>query len=255
MADEMENLEQELERLNRSFSYPETPSLAAAVRRRLEVQERTAAHQPGLWALPIGRQALAGIAAATVVALALALGVWSPGREAVADFFDRLNIFQTEESPAGLPREVVGTPVSPAEAKERLGFAPKEATCPKGVRLERALLQEFEGFIAVVLFYEHEVEPSFALFETSGAVAKGVPVDLEGEAIAGAEPVSGLGSEAYWLVGLRIVEYYDEQGERILESRRATDTNTLVWERGGLIFRVEGDLTLDLALCVAQSLR
>ena len=243
MPDDFELLERELERLSRAVPYPAAPPLAAAVRRRLETQARPAARRPGPWAL-------AGVAlAAVVVALALLLGLWAPGREAVADFFDRLRIFQTEESPAGLPTEIVGTPVSLAQGQERLGFAPKEATCPKGMQLKRTLLQEFPGFRAVVLFYEHEVEPSFALFQTEGALGKGLPIGAE------AEPVAGLGDQAYWLEGLRIVEYYSEQGQLIRESRRATDTNTLIWEEGGLIFRVEGNLSKKLAVCVAESLR
>lgn len=247
MADEMASLERELERLARAVTYPPTPLLTSAVRRRLaEAPER----EPGPWALPAGRRARAGLAlAAVVAALAVSLGLWAPGREAVADFFDRIRIFQTEESPAGLPRDIVGTPVSLTEAQQRLGFTPREATCPKGAELKRTLLQSFPGFRGVVLFYEHEGEPGFALFETQGGLGKGLPSGAE------AEPVAGLGNQAYWLEGMRIVEYYDEQGQTIVESRRATDTNTLVWDEGGLLFRVEGDLTLEFALCVARSLR
>lgn len=247
MADEMASLERELERLARAVAYPPAPSLASAVRRRLaETPER----EPRPWALPAGRRARAGLAlAAVVAALAVSLGLWAPGREAVADFFDRIRIFQTEESPAGLPGDIVGTPVSLTEAEERLGFALRQPSYPEGVRLQRTLLQEFPGFRGVVLFYEHEGEPGFALFETQGGLGKGLPSGAE------AEPVAGLGNQAFWLQGLRIVEYYDEQGQTIVESRRATDTNTLVWDEGGLLLRVEGDLTLDLALCVARSLR
>ena len=242
MPDDFELLERELERLSQAVSYPAAPPLAAAVRRRLETQARPTAARSGRWTL-------VGLAAAAAVALALVLGVWAPGREAVADFFERLRIFQTEESPADLPREIDGTPVSLGQAEERLGFAPKEATCPKGVGLERVLLQEFPGFRSVVLFYEHGVEPDFALFQTEGALGKGLPIGAE------AEPVSGLGDQAYWLEGLRIVEYYDEQGGLIRESRRATDANTLIWSEDGFVFRVEGDLSQELATCVARSLR
>jgi hypothetical protein len=243
MTDDLGRLEGELERLGRAVAYPSTPALAATVTRRLEAASRPAA-------APTSRRwGLAGLAVAAALALALALGVWAPGREVVADFFERLRIFQTEESPTGLPRDIVGTPVSLTEAQGRLGFTPREATCPKGVELKRTLLQVFPGFRAVVLFYEHEVEPGFALFQTQGSLGKGLPFDAE------AEPVAGLGNQAYWLEGLRIVEYYDEQGQTIVESRRATDANTLVWDEGGLLFRVEGDLTLELALCVARSLR
>ena len=248
MPDDFELLERELERLSRAVSYPPTPSLAASVRQRLETPAKTAAPWPRGWAL-------VGVAVAAAVALALVLGVWAPGREAVADFFDRLRIFQTEESPEGLPTEIGGTPVSPADAEERLGFALMHPAYPKGVQLQRTLLQEFEGFSAAVLFYEHPTGLNFALFETAGAVGKGVPTGLEGKLLAGAEPVAELGDEAYWLEGLRIVEYYNEQGELIKESRRATDANTLLWDEDGFIFRLEGDLMQTEAVRIAQSLR
>ncbi len=242
MADNFELLERELERLSRAVSYPMTPTLAATVRETLETQARPAVRRPGPWAL-------AGAALAAVVAVALLLGLWTPGREAVADFFERLRIFQTEESPAGLPTEITGTPVSLAEAEERLGFAPKEATYPSTIRLLRTLFQDFEGFQAVVLFYEHSKGHGFTLFETEGALGKGLPIGAE------AEPIEGLGERAYWLEGLRIVEYYDEQGNLIQESRRATDANTLLWDEGGFVFRLEGDLSQEEAIRIAQSLR
>ncbi len=70
-----------------------------------------------------------------------------------------------------------------------------------------------------------------------------------------AQPVSGLGSEAYWLTGLRIVQYYDLNGSVIQESVRATDVNTLLWDEEGRVFRIEGDLSQDEAKKIAQSLK
>ncbi len=250
MADEIKFLESELERLRRAMSYPEAPALAAAVRRRLAVAEKAPASRWGR-ALAPALAALVAIVAAAAISLALSSGA----REAVADFFDRIRIFQTRESPAELPREIGGTPVTLEEARERAGFTPLEATYPEGVRLRETLLQEFEGFTGAVLFYEHPSGLSFALFETSGAVGKGVPVGLAGAPSAEAEPVAGVGDEAYWLSGLRIVEFYDDQGKLIRESRRATEANTLLWEAGGLVFRIEGDLPQDQAVRIAQSLR
>ncbi len=41
----------------------------------------------------------------------------------------------------------------------------------------------------------------------------------------------------------------------IQESVRATDVNTLLWDEDGRVFRIEGDLTLEEARKIAQSLR
>jgi hypothetical protein len=242
MTDDLKRLESDLRRLSRAVAWPPRPSLAAAVRRRLEAEAKPEAARPRPWLL-------AGAALAAAVALALVLGLWAPSREAVADFFDRLRIFQTEESPAGLPSEIVGTPVSLARAEERLGFPLKEPAYPEGAELQRTLLQEFEGFSSAVLFYDQPSGPGFALFQTAGGLGKGLPFE------AAAEPVAGLGDAAYWLEGLRIAQYYDEQGQLIEESRRATDANTLIWGEGGVLFRLEGDLSQDEAVRIAKSLR
>jgi len=66
--------------------------------------------------------------------------------------------------------------------------------------------------------------------------------------------VSGLGSETYWLTGLRIVQYHDVDGAVIQQSIRATDVNTLLWS-DGRIFRIEGNLTQEQAKAIANSLR
>jgi hypothetical protein len=250
MADEMASLERELERLARAVAYPPSPPLAAAVRRRLAA----APEAPGRpWTLPPARWALAA-ATATALVLALTLGVWAPGREAVADFFDRIRIFREEEpaggvTPTPLPTEIAGVPVSLAEAESKLGFAPKRPSYAEGVRLQKLLLQEFPAFVAIALFYEYPSGPSFVLFETNGGAGKGLGPG------ATASPVAGLGGEAYWLEGRRTVAYYNAAGELAEGSHRSTDTNTLIWDEGGHVFRLEGDLSLEEALSIAQSLR
>ncbi len=243
MANDIGQLENELKRLSQATSYPATPPLAGAVRRRLEVETAPRTRMPRRWAV-----AAAAVSAAVV--LGVVLGAWSPGREAVADFFDRLLIFETEESPEGLPAEIIGTPTSLAEAKQRLPFL-TEPTYPADLEPERVLFQQFDGFRAAVLFYEHPSGFSFALFETSGVVGKGLPIDRGAEA----EAVDAVGDEAHWLTGSRIVEYYDERGRVIEESRRTTKVNALLWREGEVVFRLEGDLSQEEAIRIAQSLR
>ncbi len=251
MMDDMEWLDQELHLLAQTIAYPATPSLAQAVRRRLESEgARPVARRP--WAVPTGRQALAGLAAAmAVVAVALALGLSAPARDAVADFFDRINIFRTEEPPAGLPTDITGTPVTLTEVEARLGFPLKLPTYPKGIEssLTEVLLQEFADVKAAVLVFEHPTGLSFALFQTNAGVGKGLAPGAQ------AEPVAGLGSKAYWLRGLRIVQYYDPEGNVIQESLRQTEASTLIWDARGVVFRLEGDLSQEEAVRIAQSLR
>ncbi len=259
MKENADWLDQELRALAEGLTFPPTPPLTVAVRRRLLAEGAgPPARRP--WALPAAGRALAGIPAALflaaalgVLALALALGLSAPAREAVADFFDRLRIFQTEESPAGLPREITGTPVSLAEAEARLGFPVRLPTYPEGIEssLSKVLLQEFgeSDLKAVVLLFDRPSGLRFALFQTNAGVGKGLARGAE------AEPVAGLPGEAFWLEGLRIVQFYDQKGNVIQQSLRQTDANTLIWNSGGFVFRLEGDLSRDEAVRIAQSLR
>jgi len=246
MMDGREALEQELERLARAMVYPATPELARTVRLRLERGARTAAAAAPRWRL-------AAVAlAAGMVALAFVISVAAPAREAVADFLERIRIFQVEEAPAGLPTDISGTPVSLEEAGARLGFPLKLPTYPEGVKssLRRVLYQEFEPveLRAAVLFFEPAEGAPFVLFETNAAVGKGLGPGAEAEAV----PELG---EAYWLEGLRIVQYYDPQGNFVRESQRQTEANTLVWAEEGLVFRLEGELSQEEAVRIARSLR
>jgi hypothetical protein len=92
MQQEIDRLERDITLLSRAIAFPQTPSLAVRVRSRIEAERRLKAAAPS-WQL-----ALTAIAAAAV-ALAFVAGVVSPARDAVADLFDRINIFETAEVP------------------------------------------------------------------------------------------------------------------------------------------------------------
>jgi hypothetical protein len=249
MQEEMERVEQDLRLLSHATIYPATPPLAQAVRRRLEGETRYKPQQASIWQL-----ALMGIAATVVLAAAIA-GSVTPARHAVADFFDRINIFETDEPLAGVPTEIPGTPVTLEEAATRLGFAIKLPEYPVGLRPERVLLQEFVVDFgpskAVVMFFTHPNGTPFLLLETNERVGKGIPTD----GTATARLVSDFGSEAYWIEGPHTVQYYDEQGDVIPESVRLTGENTLIFVSSDHVFRIEGDLSQEEVMKIAQSLR
>ena len=108
---------------------------------------------------------------------------------------------------------------------------------------------------AAVLFYKDDNGVSYALFETNTPAGKGLAIGKGVTEPGQAQPVTGLGGEAYWLTGLRIVQYYDVDGAVLQDSVRATDVNTLLWNEGGRVFRIEGDLTQEEAIAIANSLR
>lgn len=88
-----------------------------------------------------------------------------------------------------------------------------------------------------------------ALFASNTFAGKGIPF---GE-IVDVEPVTGLGNEAYWLEGRRIVQSLQPNGDLITGSERVTDANALIWEQDGYVYRIEGDLEKEQAIEIARS--
>jgi hypothetical protein len=247
--EEIDRLEYDIQLLSQAMVFPNTPSLAGRIRSRIEAEREVRAPAPS-WQLALTA------AAAALVGLAFLASVLAPAREAIADLFDSINIFETDAVPADLTRDIAGRPVSLEAAEATLGRPIRLPTYPDEVAPERVLLQDFGQVKAAVLFFEHPNGTRFALFETNAGVGKGLPAVGKGIADeAQAEPVSGLGSEAYWLTGLRIVQYYDLEGSVIQDSVRATDVNTLLWGEDGYVFRIEGDLSQEEAIKIAESLR
>ncbi|HSP55628.1 MAG TPA: hypothetical protein VLS25_08570 [Dehalococcoidia bacterium] len=239
MQGEMDMLERDLVLLSGAVRYPATPDVAKAVTGRL------AARRPQRFVAPAWR--FAGAAVAAVVAVALLVAVIAPAREAVADLFDRIDIFRTEGVPPGITYEIKGRGVTLEEARAAVG---SPLALPEGRQPSRVLLQEFMKVKAAVLFFEPDGGPGYALFETNAIVGKGIPV---GE--PDAEPVAGLGGEAFWLTGLHIVQYENDRGDVFYQSQRATDQNTLIWAREGHVFRIEGPVEEGAAVEIAEGLR
>jgi len=236
---DLARLERNLELLGRATITPPTPDIAGAVDRRQ--QEWTPPRRAPAWAL-------AGVGVAAAVALLVALaGTVAPAREAIADLFDRINIFEVSEVPPGTPTDIEGEAVTLDQAERALGFAialPHADTAPT-----RVLLQDYGIVKVVAIFFERTDLGRFVIFETDAVAGKGLTP------IASAEPVEGFEDEAYWLQGLRIVQYEGTDGSVVEESVRATDTNTLLWTQDGHVFRLEGNLSLEEAVLIAKSLR
>ncbi|MEX1157766.1 MAG: DUF4367 domain-containing protein, partial [Thermomicrobiales bacterium] len=110
--------------------------------------------------------------------------------------------------------------------------------------------QDFGSAKAAVLFYNAPGETQFALFVTNSNVGKGLPTGGSSTA----EPVDGVGNDAYWLEGERIVQYYGLDGNVISQSVRVTAANTLVWDEDGFVYRIEGNVSRDEAVRIAQSM-
>jgi hypothetical protein len=269
------DLDRALADLAASLEFPSTPDLAAAVTARLD-QDPVGARpapvaRPRRWSWPTGwrRLALAGLA---VVLLAVAVLAASPGtREAVAR---RLGL-------RGIGVELGGTP-------------PPTVTTAPGERLdlglgERVTLEEARRRVGfpVLVPQTSGLERPDAVF-VSEAVPPGGRVDLVWRARPGL-PASGFtdagllitefqgqttpefikkvavagqveflevdGEPAYWFSGEPHFFTYLDRAGKFREEQTRLAGNTLIWQRGELTLRLEGEISKEEALRIAESMR
>jgi hypothetical protein len=187
-------------------------------------------------------------AAAAAVVLVVAVVAAVPGsRRTVARWlgFDSLRIEWVEDLPAASPPEPASG-MTLAEAAARAGIDPFVATTlgepvdveAPGGRYVAVHYRDGDVDVIVATLPGRLDEGSFGKLVASGATVTGVDVD---------------GTPGYWVAGGdHVFAYLDDSGRR-RDVRVAADT--LVWQRGGVLVRVEGDMSLDRALEIAGSLR
>jgi hypothetical protein len=161
----------------------------------------------------------------------------------------------------GLRREL-GTAVTFDEARAAADFpllVPDALGPPDEVYLGRAPLRDQIAF----LYDSRPGLPASALLDAAGLLVTqthgstdprlaGKLVNAEGAVV---EPVSIGGADGYWFAGPPHVFWYlAPNGSDIVESRRQVG-NTLVWERDGILYRIEGAISKDRALEIATSMR
>jgi hypothetical protein len=239
----MAELELELRRLGAELSWPETPELAGRVRSRLEAAPRRR--------LRLDRRALA-VAFAALAVLGAVMAV-PPARSAILDWlgFGGVEIRRVEELPevpAG-GRLVLGERVTLDEARRRSGhpvLVPAAAGRPDAVFVATFLPGQ-----PVALVYGSLDEPRLLVLEFRAAplIQKTLSAETRSEA------VTVHSEEGLWIEGPRHTFLL-----RTLEQDAVADTqrlagNTLLWRRGELTLRIEGELSKAEALRIAESVR
>ncbi len=226
------------------LEWPETPALAAAVERRL-----TAAPPPRR----ARRRALVLAFAALAVALAATLAV--PGaRSAFLELFHLkgATVRVVEELPPVVPStslDRLGEQVSLAEARRRAGFdlvGPEALGEPDAVRAGGGGMISFvygEGLDLRVIFSQARgrTEPVFLKKLAGGGTV------VEHVTISG-EPGLFISGEPHFFMW--VSEDGSLRDEPVYLAR-----DVLLWQRGRLLLRLEGELTLERALAVARSVR
>lgn len=243
-----------LERAGRAFAYPATPPLAEAVLARLPAVRPSQTPFDAVrrwWQQPAARIVTAAV---TTVALVAGGALAVPqSRSALADLFGlshaRIDVVTpglTTPTPPVRPAESFARPVTLQEAQAAVNF-PLRVPHEGGVALEPDAVLLVERSTPPVAVFTYE---EFDLYETrDGTFIKNVAPELIHE-------VEFRGEVAYWIdQGGHIASFLDEQGNEVLEYRRTVERATLLWEEGGVTYRLETSLSQEEALRVAESVR
>jgi hypothetical protein len=268
------DLEGALADLAAALEFPPTPDLAAAVTARLEEApaRRAAPAARGRrlgWPAGWRRLAVAGLAA---VLLAAAVLVASPGtREAVAR---RLGLRGVDIRIGGSPPPTVtttpggrldlglGDRVTLEEARRRVGFpvlvpGVRPLDRPDAVFVDQAVPTGGR----VDLVYRARPGLPASPFTDAGLLItefRGRPTPEFLKKVTGmgvVEQVTVGGEPGYWFSGEPHFFTYQDAAGNLRDEQTRLAGNTLVWQRGDLTLRLEGELSKEEAIRVAESMR
>jgi hypothetical protein len=240
----MTELERELRQLGDEVSWPDTPDLWRRVRMRIEAAPN------GRFRLDRRRLALAFAVVAVGVGAVLAV---PPARTAILDWLGLggVEIRRVAELPEVPPggRLVLGERVTLAKARGRSGhpvLVPADSSQPDAVYMDTV-----SPGSPVALVYGPLAKPRLLVLEFRAAplIQKTLGAGTR------VERVQVNGAEGLWIEGPK-----HEFAFRTVEREYVTDSqrlagNTLLWTRGPLTLRLEGDLSKAEALRIARSMR
>jgi hypothetical protein len=254
----MADLEGALRDLGEHLDAPAGTHLAAAVRHRLADRAPAPRRIP---APPVARRRFVLSSAAAFVVLVLSVvGFWAPAREAVADLFGLGGVrFSREPSPVRPGERLrVGRPVALEEARRRVDFPlaiPARLGSPDVVYVDEAASETVVSFVYRPRPAIPEVRSTgvgFLVSQFRGRVDAAVMTKFLGPGST-IEPISVPGGRGFWLPEPgHVVMYLDRRGEIQEDTARLT-ANVLLFERDGVITRLESRLSRDEMLAIAAS--
>jgi len=262
-----DQIEARLADLATSLAFPPTPDLAAAVGSRLRPSEGNLAARPRLLLFP--RNVRRALLLAAALALLIVGGV-------VAVRFG-LELLSIESGPVPTAPRVspsseasgalgaglgLGRPLTVDEARAAAAFdvlLPDALGQPDAVFLGNVPLR---GQVAFVYAPRSDLPESSLLggagllvTQNQGEPDAGLAHKIADTSRATVEPVDVDGAPGVWISGEpHLFWYLAPDGAFIQESRRLVG-DTLAWERGGVLYRIEGAITRSSALEIARSMR
>ncbi|MFI7079457.1 hypothetical protein ACIBO1_19355 [Micromonospora sp. NPDC049903] len=246
----MADLERELRELSAWLETPEPPDVTAQVRARLATparSSRTVGRRRRRW-----RYAVAALLSALLVA------TLPPGRAALADAMAgllRVAGITISTAPDPSPPTAPPSPL-PAQRPADLNEARRLVRFPVRVPAalgppDRVLVADPDGAgghrVATLLYRGGQIRLDAFDGRLDGVFFKQVGG-------SGAQWMEIGGRQAVWIAGPHPVSYVDRDGVVREESARLAAA-TLIWEQGGVTYRLEGELTKDEAVEIASTLR
>jgi hypothetical protein len=230
-------------RLAQSFTYPPTPDISTAARRRIRRSARRPYHLA--WSL----------AAIFVLALLVTAVFSSPVRARVVEWLriGAVRIFPVDSDvPFVPPRSSdASRDLLALEGETTLAAAIEKARFDLKIPLElgepdRVYYQEIERVrLVVMLWLDHE-QGNLALYQIYG------PVSMVNKRYVGDITETAVSGEwAVWVEGP--YQLYIETGTEI--DIRTVEGKTLLWQQDEVTYRFESDLMLEEALEIAESLQ
>jgi hypothetical protein len=255
----MPDVEQQLLELGAMLDWPATPQLAARVRYRVAAPSRA-------W-----YQSRLAIAAVALLIALVAVFAYTPTRNVIARWFDlHVQIQKTENPPTP-------SPLPPGPLGKRLGLGssttietartqvkwkitvPQSLGPPDEVYLQLFPYGPAEGEVTLVYAAQPGIPVSgqtgvsVLITEVRGATDKMYFMKMLGRD-ATFEEVQVNGHPGFWIAGQPHVFYFLDAKGNFREETMRLATNTIIFDNGGTVVRIEGDLTKAQALEIARSL-
>jgi hypothetical protein len=253
------DLERALRELGPRYPYPPTPNLAAAVRRRIVARPVAPVRRVALWRDP-RRLALA---ATVVLVLAGAAALINPAtRDTIAHFFHVPGVIVSRVSP--LPSLAPVTPLNlgrrttMADAQSAVSFSiavPSSLGAPDAVYVDSGVPG---GVVALAYTPRPGIPPvkqtglGILITEFRGDLIPGFLTKEVGPSTT-LQETSVNGDPGWWVAGEPHQVFVQVSGTNYQVQLRMA-ANTLIWEHGGVTYRIESGLSRADAFRIAAGL-